>query len=368
VSETVGSRRGELLSVKLRALVSDHLAVPIAAESEPGGFANGAALVVDGRAWVLIDGDAHRSLGPALAWTIRHGATSLDLIAESHTGLLARRAERFSFPIVVWYPVERTLLPAVPETVVRPPAANPVHLQVRDVIEGAGATFTVEHGVVTGEVHGLEVCRVVDSPTSGYFDEPDGGEPISATSFGTTSSGAASSDSGGTEDAGVIVEVGVGGPDREAFRIIHGDLPTVTALAEVVATVAGHRTPGAPPHPLNRLAQERLLRWRLEQDPSLVGLQRVEPAEPPLPREGLNEVVPCVASGTSVDGATRRIVCSVGVDLDLVPFVTDVQVTTSHANEDGAPIVVVVPTRDLMSITRELAALLSEPVTFETVD
>jgi hypothetical protein len=363
VSETVGSRRGELLTIKLRALVSDHLAKPVAAESEPGGFANGAALVVDGRAWVLIDGDAHRSLGPALAWAIRHGATSLDLIAESHTGLLARRAERFSFPIVVWYPVERTLLPAVPEPVARPPAANPVHLEVREVIEGAGATFTVEHGVVTGEVHGLEVCRVVDSPTSGYFDEPDGGAPISATPFGVTSTVA-----GGGEGGGVIVEVGVGGPDREAFRIIHGDLPTVTALAEVVATVAGHRTPGAAPHPLNRLAQERLLRWRLEQDPSLVDLQRVVPAEPPLPREGLNEVVPCVASGTSVDGVTRRIVCSVGVDLDLVPFVADVQAITSRDNEDGAPILVVVPTRDLMSITRELAALLSEPVMFATVD
>ena len=47
----------------------------------------------------------------------------------------------------------------------------------------------------------------------------------------------------GADDAtGVIVEVGVGAPDREAFRIIHGDLPTVTALAEVVATVTGHRT------------------------------------------------------------------------------------------------------------------------------
>ena len=181
MSETVGSRRGELLAIKLRALVSDHLGVPIASESEPGGFANGAALVVDGRAWVLIDGDADRSLGPALAWAIRHGATSLDLIAESHTGLLARRAERFSFPIIVWYPVERTLLPAVRRAVGnRARRRTPVHLEVRDVIEGAGATFTVEHGVVTGEVHGLEVCRVVDSPTSGYFDEPDGGEPISA--------------------------------------------------------------------------------------------------------------------------------------------------------------------------------------------
>ncbi|MET0911176.1 MAG: hypothetical protein ABWZ99_17060 [Ilumatobacteraceae bacterium] len=353
MSDTVGSRRGELLAIKLRALVSDHLGERIAAE--PGGFANGAALVVDSRAWVLVDGDAERSLGPALAWAIRHGATSLDLIAESHTGLLARRAERFSYPIVVWYPVERTLLPAVAEPLPTPPAAPAAHLEVRGVIDEAGATLTVEHGVVTGEVRGLEVCRVVDSPTSGYFDEPDGGEPISSMS--------ASMHGGeGDEPRGVIVEVGVGGPDREAFRIIHGDLPTVTALAEVVATVSGHRTPGAAPHPLNRLAQERLLRWRLQVEPSLVELHRVDPAEPPLPRLGLNEVVPCVAAGIDLDGRTRVLVCSVGVDLDLIPFVADVQAITDD------PIVVVLPTRDLMSITRELAALLASPVTFATVD
>jgi hypothetical protein len=353
VSDTGGSRRGELLAIKLRALVSEHVGERIVAE--PGGFANGAAFVADATAWVLVDGDAGRSLGQALAWAIRHQATSLQLIAESHTGLLARRAERFSFPISVWYPVERTLLPAVPEPLPTPPAAPATQLAVRGVIDDSGATLIVEHGVVTGEVLGLEVCRVVDSPTSGYFDEPDGGEPISALS--TSLPGA-----GDVDPAGVIVEVGVGGPDREAFRIIHGDLPTVTALAEVVATVAGHRSPGAPPHPLNRLAQERLLRWRLQEEPSLVGLRHVAPAEPPLPRQGLNEVVPCVASGIDLDGQPCTLVCSVGVDLDLVPFVADVQAITDD------PIVVVLPTRDLMSITRELATLLAAPVTFAAVD
>ena len=111
---------------------------------------------------MLVDGEAERSLGQALAWSLRHGATSLDLIAETHTGLLARRAERFTFPIVVWYPVERTLVPAVAEPLPPPPAAPAAHLEMADVIEGAGATLTVEHGVVTGEVRGLEVCRVVD--------------------------------------------------------------------------------------------------------------------------------------------------------------------------------------------------------------
>ena len=355
MSETVQNRRRQLLAIKLRALVAEHLGRAVDDVPEP--VAGGSAVVVDGAAWFLVDGDARRALGGAIAWAIRHDATSLDLIAESATGLLARRAERFAFPVAVWYPVDRSLLPAVAEPLPVEPAALPAHLDVRDVIEASGATLVVEHGVVTGEVRGLEVCRVVDQPTTGYFDEDwaaEGGEPISA-----LGNALAAQQGGGN---GVMVEVGVGGPDREAFRIIHGDLPTVDALAEVVATVAGHRAAGAAPHPLNRLVPERLLRSRLATAPELVGLRRLEPVAPPLPRQGLNEVAPCVASGVDDAGESCRVVCSVGVDVDLIPFVADVQATTDD------PVIVVLPSRDLVPITRDLAALLRNPVTLVSVD
>jgi len=344
-----------LLAIKLRALVAEHLGHAVDALPEP--VASGSAVVVDGAAWVLVDGDARRALGGAIAWAIRHGATSLDVIAESATGLLARRAELFAFPIAVWYPVERSLLAAVAEPLPVEPAAASSHLAVRDVIEGSGATLVVEHGVVTGEVRGLEVCRVVDQPTTGYFDE-EGGEPISSLSNALATQRLAGEGIGN----GVMVEVGVGGPDREAFRIIHGDLPTVDALAEVVATVAGHRAAGAAPHPLNRLVPERLLRSRLEAEPELVGLRRVEPVSPPLPRHGLNEVAPCVASGVDDAGEACRVICSVGVDVDLIPFVADVQAVTDDR------VIVVLPSRDLVPITRDLAALLRSPVTLVSVD
>ena len=74
----------------------------------------------------------------------------------------------------------------------------------------------VEHGVVTGEVRGLEVCRVVDDPHTGA----------------------------------VRLEVGVGAHDREAFTIMHGDVPTVDALAGVVAR--RRRAPPARPRPSTR--------------------------------------------------------------------------------------------------------------------
>ncbi len=60
-----------------------------------------------------------------------------------------------------------------------------------------GLHVCVEHGVLVGEVRGLEVCRVVDDPH-----------------LGTTR-----------------LEVGVGAHDREAFQMLHGDVPAIELLA-----------------------------------------------------------------------------------------------------------------------------------------
>jgi hypothetical protein len=332
-------RHSRLLGIKLKALVGDHLGRPV--ESEPEGIPRGAALRDDGAAWVLVEGPAARSLGAALAWSIRHDATSLHLVVEHDTGLLARRAQRFSFPITVWYPQDRVLLAVVPEPLVEPPVPLPEHLGLVPVIEAAGATANVEHGVVVGEVRGLEVCRVVDQPTVGHFAEL-GDIDLEPRPAGVT-------------EHGVLLEVGVGANDREAFRLLHGDIPTVEALAAVVDSVLAHRSPDAPQHPLNRLGQERYLRWRLEQDPGLVDMAAVSPAEPPLPRPNLKDPTPCVARAVGSDGSETTIVCSTGVDVDLVGFVADVQEMTDAA------VIVALRTRDAIPITRDLLDLLATP-------
>lgn len=342
-------RRSRLLGIKLRALVAEHLGATVDGVVIP--YPNGAGLLVGDVAWVLIDGPAGRSLGGALALAIRNGATSLQLIAEADTGLLARRVERFAFPVVVWFAQERTLLPAVAEPLTPPPVALPEHLALIDVIEAAGATTNVEHGVVAGEVRGLEVCRVVDSPTVGHFAElgdvdmqPAPGSPTDGSGFG-----------------GVLLEVGVGANDREAFRMLHGDIPTVDALGAVVDSVSAHRSTDAPQHPLNRLGQERFVRWQLEQDPGAIGLSSLTPTDPPVARPNLKDPVPCVAAAVDGDGTSVTVVCSVGIDPDLVGFVADVQLTSDN------PVVVVLRERDAVAITRDLLGLLAVPVEIRTV-
>jgi hypothetical protein len=228
---------------------------------------------------------------------------------------------------------------------VAPIAPDPAHLDLVDEITAAGATPHVEHGVLTGEVRGLEVCRVVSAV-----------DPAAADGTAVTR-----------------LEVGVGAHDREAFGMIHGDRPTVQALAGVVAAVAAVRDVDVPAHPLNRLAPERYLRWRFEQDPGALGFASVVPLEPPVPRLNLKDRSPCVALGRRTDGSTAVVVVGVGVDLDLIPYAADARLAALASGVPGivagdagggeADVTVVAPARDLVAVIQELAGELRHSVT-----
>lgn len=283
-------RRSRLLSLKLRALVRDHLALDTDPQGTAHVFAPGAAFVTDHAAWFLIDGDASRSLGPVLAWSMVNGVTgTVNILTEDNGGVVARRAALFPRDIRVWKVDDRTISPQEPGAHEPSVLPSPDHMTFAALIETAGAEITIEHGVVAGEVRGLEMCRVVD-------DENDGSPRL---------------------------EVGMGAHDREAFAMVHGHLPTADALRQVMDAVLPHRLPGANPHPLNQFGAERLMRWNAMQDPSSVGCASLAPAEPPVKRTNLKDTVPCVAVGIDADGATVAATFVFGADLDAVPFALD---------------------------------------------
>ncbi len=104
----------------------------------------------------------------------------------------------------------------------------------RDLLRDHGAEPVFEHGVLRGEVLGLEVARVV----------------------------------------GDQLQVGVGRHDRLARAEMYPDQDLGRALDEAVGAVRARRRLGEPRHPANTLARGRWLRSIVCARPELVGAQR----------------------------------------------------------------------------------------------
>jgi hypothetical protein len=317
--------------VKLSVLARDHdlFGVGGVADGEPTTFPGGATLRAGRIGAVLVEDAPSRGLGRALSWAARSGVEELHVLVEDRAGQLARQATQFATPPTVWWVQERDLHAVEPEPLGPSRRPSDAALALVPDIEAAGATVVVEHGVVTGEVLGLEVARVVE------------------------------------HDHGVSLEVGIGRHDREAFAIIHGDRPTGEALAGVVESVRTSRRPDAPEQPLHRIAQERWLREVVLDRPELVGLVALERHEGPLPRPNVKDPWPAVAVTAGGDGAGDGavVVCSTGVDLDLVPYAADARLAAAP----GAELVLVLPERDAVAVTRQLAEALLAPAAIVTV-
>jgi hypothetical protein len=262
-----------------------------------------------------------------MAWARQHHVGELHLLAEDGAGALARRAAAFVDPPKVWWVQGTELHDTEPEPLPpAPPLARAPELE--QLLVAAGLELVVEHAHVAGELRGLEVARIALG-----------------------------------DDGAPRLEVGVGQADRELTAMLHGNLPPEAALERVTAIVGAQRRPGAPPHPLNRLVPERWLRSVLRERPDLVGLTGVRPARPPAPRTGLRERDVAIATGTTPQGGEVVVVSSIGVDLDFVPAAAEAR----SAIAPGAPLLLVLPARDLHPVTQALAASLREPASFATV-
>lgn len=328
------TRKSQLLSLKLRALVREHLGRVSDDGLSPAVFARGAAVIDGDSCWVLVEDQPARGLGPALLWVLKEGKRELHVLAESSTGVLARQATYFDFPISVWHVDERTLIPAVAEPFVELREPSPEHLDFIELIERGGATPVVEHGIVSGEVLGLEVCRAVNDPVSGA----------------------------------ARLEVGMGAHDREAFALLHGDKPTVDALADVVSNVKLHRRPGALAHPFNRIAPERLLRSAILDDPRLVGATHLEACDPPFARSNVLDTVPCVARGTTASGVDLVVVVTSGADPDVVPFALDARAHADLRFGTNSQLLVAMPRSHVTPTNRRALSLARCEATFVELD
>jgi len=251
-------------------------------------------------------------------------------------GELARISAHFDFAIEVFEVDAAGVARAA-----APKSAENFEVSVADemyaeFIKSAGAEVVREHGVISGEVCGLEVCRVVRATSASDLD------------------GAGESE----------LEIGVGAHDRETFKLLHGRTATVESLRKVIAEVAARRAVGAQVHPLNQLARERMLRHYVCLSPQLVGAKSLQPAQPPIARTNLKDVVPCCAVGVSLTGEKMVVIFNVGVDPDVVSFGADARGQINAS----ADLVFAMPTRDIVPAVEQIAQMLRRPARFVGVD
>ena len=266
--------------------------------------------------------DSTAGLGSAVDTALREGVEELCFFCETNSPVTARRAAQFRLPVSVIDPTG-DFVALGPEPSPRFPPMPAALDGAAARLRSAGLETEWEHGVLTGEWLGLEVARAVLTPE------------------------------------GPIFEVGVGKHDRAANTEIYPEGPPDAFLDQAVATVRQLRRADAPPHPANQLAPERWLRAVVRHEPAIVGLGSLEDAPPPVERTDLREraVAPALAAGPTV------VVCSVGIDPDLVASAADARAALAP----GAPLVIVVPEGDDHPLTRRLAAALNDPADVVTV-
>ncbi len=320
-----------LAGLHLRAIISTQNADPEIKDQQVIEFGSAVAVVSKNIAWVLLTSRHEFGLGPAMIWALRNGATSLNIFTEHNAGDLARRASLFNFEIDV-YEIASDLA-------VGPVLALPCVVPIKEIsaadesfadfIRSSGVEITREHGVLAGEVCGLEVCRVV-------YDDTD------------------------TAVVESRLEIGVGTHDRETFQLLHGRTATIESLRKVVEEVASKRIAGANPHPLNQLGRERLLRHLICASPHLVDAISLQTIAPPMPRANLKDQVPCCAVGISRSGQSLVVIFSIGIDPDVISFGADAR----QAVDAQAELIFVSPQRDIVPAISQLAELLFIPARF----
>ena len=293
-------------------------------------FPGGAALVGadGGGAWVLIDDGEVARLGPGIALCLRAGMSGVQVLVEEAVpgaaGIIARRASAFGEKVAVWRVDGRSLVAAEAALPLDVPMVAPDSSLV-ELFVAHGVEPVLEHGVLRGEVLGLEIARVVDGR----------------------------------------LMVGVGRHDRFARAEMRPGEDPGAALDSALGAVMRWRRPGVARHAANTLARARWLRSILVTRPSVVGLASLKPFPPPLPWFDLPEAGSAPAIGLDFDGRQVVVVCSVGIDLDLVPTAADCRLLYGASPDD--PLWLIMPAGDDVPMTRRLAGMLLSPASVVTV-
>ena len=295
-------RLAELAAAKLRALVTEHLEIETAEAHRLGG---GASVVAGGEGWIYFPTQSPGVLGTAVIWANANSCNAINLIVDDGAGELAFAASAFAAPRpTIWEVSGRDMAVVEAQSPsIEPP---PDCAELTAIMVSVGLDVVADHGVWLGEINGLEVARV------------------------------------GSREGGCAIDIGVGAYDQFASAALTPeDRDAAEALENVISMVRPHRSADSAPHALGRLVRSRWLRSQVVADPSIIGLDSLNPIPLLFARPGLMETQPAAGLGATVDGAVALVTFTVGLDLGIAE--TTAGLAALHEPDE---IIVVVPPRD----------------------
>ncbi len=339
MSEGDDDRRSQLLQLKLGAYIDAALssdAGVVAGSPQANGdlhqrgFPQGAIRHDSVVAYLLVDDPHERSLGPVLLWAARAGIRRAVVFLDDGeiAGRLARQCRDFTLDISVWMVSDDTA--EVVEPAPYPPAPTPptgAELDCATTFSDHGLDVSIEWGVPRGELLGLEVGRVVAEPTP-------------------------------------HVETGVGDFDREISNMMRAGQTPEAAVASVVEMLHQYRQADAPPHPMRDLVVERWIRSLVIAEPSLIGCGELAPADLTLERVDLRSNLPAAAIGSDSDGVGVLVVCTAGLDVDLIPLTLDTLGMWRHRGSHIDRLLIVGDPRSFIEPQRLVAEWASTEIEF----
>ena len=321
-----------LRGVKLQALVRDHLGRDDRRRrrrrSRPG-----AALVADGAAWVLVEDEPERGLGPALAWALRNGADVARTSSPSgRPGCWPAGPAGFAFPIDG---LARR----------RAHAAAGRRRAARSPRRRAAA------GAPRARRHDRRRRRRARSSSTASSPARCAASRCAASSTTRTPAPCASRSASAPTTA------------RRSRSSTATCRPSRRSPASSRA-VAEHRRPGraaAPAQPAGARAPAALA---ARAGPGAArAWRRVAPAQPPVPRPNVKDRVPCSAIGRRADGSPVRRRLLGRRRPRPVPYALDARAAAGATpGVERGEVWLVAPPRDLVPVTAELAALADQPL------
>lgn len=342
-------QRQRLQKAKLSALVRDHSGTEsiatesIATESiEVRGALTG-LMFPGGTAYLLTDFGTPGAVAGAMSWALKAGSESMVMFVDFDAPLAARFARYFSRSSGSGSGMLATEVRAVQgagsiaievEARTAEALSEPAPAGLLAALGDQGLEVVHEHGITRGEVLGLEVARLVTWPA----------------------------ETGG--DGQLHLEVGVGRFDRDAVWAVNDGNDLTGALADTVAMVRQNRYPGAPPHPMQRLARERWLRAMVLENPEVIGVSTLQAVGMTIEAAGMKDAHPAGAFGVDLHGEPVVVVTSVGFDLAAVPLAADLR----DALAPSARLLLAVPSVDLHPMQQQLASMLDPIAEIVAVD